>query len=118
MLDFKALAPHVRDVLVADVASRGHHVPLTAAEIFERLPIRDALLAECARKTDAGDAYELATNLVAETLIRTLGSEIRFNVIEGSVMAVDMGDSGVVRAPSGLVSVFWLGETALSGNRF
>ena len=109
MLDAAALPDQIRAVLSAAKA-----IPLTAAEIFERLPCRDALLVECARRSDAFDAHEQAVAWISELLMRQLSGEVRFDVIEGNGVAIDLGDA-LLTTHSGMVVVYRLRERALAG---
>ena len=102
MFDLALLPDQIRAVLSAAV-----RIPLTASEIFDRLPCRDALLAECARRSDAFEAYELATTLVSELLLKQLAPEVHFEVIEGNGLAVDLGDA-LLTSSSGPVVVYRL----------
>lgn len=102
MLDLAQLPDQIRAVLSAAV-----RIPLTASEIFERLPCRDALLVECARRSDAFEAHELATRLISELLMKQLAPEVHFEVVEGNGLAVDLGDA-LLTTNSGLVVVYRL----------
>lgn len=102
MLDFALLTDQIRAVLSAAV-----RIPLTAAEIFERLPCRDSLLVECARRSDAFEAHELATKLISELLLKQLAPEVHFQVIEGNGLAIDLGDA-LLTTNSGMVVVYRL----------
>jgi hypothetical protein len=102
MFDAAALPDQIREVLSAARA-----MPLTAAEIFERLPCRDALLVECARQTDAFEAHERAVAWVGELLVKHLADEVRFDVVEGNGVAIELGHT-LLTAPSGMVVVYRL----------
>ncbi len=112
MFDPTKLPDEIRGVLASSLM-----LPLTAGEIFERLPSRDALLADCARRSDASEAYELATRLISDVLLRRLGGEVAFEVIEGNGLAVDLGDTLLTTA-TGMVVVYRLHELAAEGARF
>lgn len=79
MFDLALLPDQIRAVLSAAV-----RIPLTASEIFERLPCRDALLVECARRSDAFEAHELATRLISDLLMKP---EVHFELIEDDGLA-------------------------------
>lgn len=101
LLDIPGLADELRRVLDSS------HCPLSAPELFDRLPSRDALLAECANRGHADDAYERAVDLVTETLFQRLEPEVSFDVAQGTGVAVAVGGT-LLTSPEGLLVVYRL----------
>ena len=66
----------------------GRSLALSAHDIFDRLPCRAALLAECARRATAAEAYELAAVMVSHSLLRQLSHEIHLEVVQGRGVAL------------------------------
>jgi hypothetical protein len=79
------LSAQIRAVLAS---AAGGHAPLSAYEIFDRLACREALLAECAREADPSEAYELAVVQVSQALLRQLGPEIDFEVVDRTGLSI------------------------------
>lgn len=97
MSSLLSLTDQVRTVLeTAQVA-------ISASEIFERLPCRDSLLA------DVSGAYERAITTVSDVLLRELGSQIRFDVIEGNDLDLALDDM-TMKTYVGIVTVYRLAE--------
>lgn len=105
MFDAAALPDQLRAVL-----SAARPIPLTASEIFDRLPCSDALLVECARRSDAFEAYEHALAWIGELLMRQLADEVRVDVIEGNGVASGLGDP--LTTQTGRVVVYGLRQAS------